>query len=263
MSEPADHRARVDEEFTRQARPFAAASVLRAPELVDAIVLALGPAAQGHVVDLAAGPGVVTEALAERATSVVALDVTAATLEVARERIQAAGHTGVRFVRGDATRAPLAPGRFDGVVIRLALHHLANPGAAVDTAHSLLRPGGTLVVLDLMSPDDPADRPLHTALERLRDPSHADTLTGETLEALARASGFGTMEFRSWSVERRFEEWAAIIADPVRTDALATVMRALARRGVEAGIGLRELDGDLRFDYRFGLLVAHKAGADE
>jgi SAM-dependent methyltransferase len=263
VSEPPDHRARVDEEFTRQARPFADASVLRAPELVDAIVAALGPAAQGDLVDLASGPGVVTEALAAQAASVVALDLTRATLEVARERIHAAGHRGVRFVRGDVTRAPLAPGRFDGVVIRLALHHLATPGAAVDTAHRLLRPGGTLVVLDLMSPDDPADRPLHTALERLRDPSHADTLTGEALEQLARASGFASMTFRSWTIERRFEEWARIIADPVRTDALATVMRALTRSGNEAGIGLREADGDLRFDYRFGLLVAHKAGADE
>ncbi len=258
MSEPADHRARVDAEFTRQARPFADARVLRAPELVDRIVEALGPAARGHVVDLAAGPGVVTQALARDARAVVALDLTQATLAVARERMQRDATPRVHFVRGDVSRAPLAPDRFDGVVIRLALHHLASPGAALDTAHALLRPGGTLVVLDLLSPEDPAERPLHTALERLRDPSHVDTLTGEALEALARASGFDACELGSFSLERRFEEWARIIADPVRTGALETVMRSLARHGLRAGIGLREQEGDLRFDYRFGMLVAHK-----
>jgi SAM-dependent methyltransferase len=260
VSEPRDHRARVDAEFTRQARPFAEARVLRAPELTTAIVEALGSAARGDVVDLASGPGVVTESLAVSAQRVVALDLTAATLELARERVRDAGHRHVRFVRGDVTRAPLAAERFDGAVLRLALHHFANPGAAVATAHTLLRPGGRLVVLDLLSPEDPEDRPLHAALERLRDPSHVDTLTGEALQALAAASGFGSAQLRTWSLERRFEEWARIIDDPVRTDALELVMRALARRGVEAGIGLRETDGDLRFDYRFGLLVAHKAG---
>lgn len=261
MTRDARHRARVNEEFTRQAQPFANAAVLRAHELTEGIVEALGAHASGRVLDLASGPGVVTEALARRAREVVALDLTAATLDVARTRCGEAGHTNVRWVRGDATLAPLREASFDGIAIRLALHHLTRPGEALATAFALLRPGGRLVVLDLLSPEDASQTALHTALERLRDPSHAETLSGPALERLALDQGFVAASLRTWSSVRDFDEWAAIIADPVRMGALETVMRTLARRGEQAGIGLREEEGALRFDYRFGLLVAERPAA--
>jgi hypothetical protein len=41
---------------------------------------------------------------------------------------------------------------------------------------------------------------------------------------------------------------------------LEIVLRRLARSGVQAGIALREEDGELRFTYEFALLVAESAG---
>ncbi len=210
------------------------------------------------MLDLASGPGLVAEALAPQARAVVALDLTGETLRVARDRLRDERHGNVRFVRGDGLAPPFRERGFDAVVIRLALHHLEAPAAALRAAHGALRPGGRLAVLDLVAPEDPADEPLSTALERLRDPSHVRALRDDEITALLRHAGFALEQHESFVLERRFAEWAAIIADPVRMDALGEVMRELARRGVGAGMALRERAGELFYDYRFTLAVGRR-----
>lgn len=252
------HDARVRAEFTRQAESFASSPALGSRELIEPIRSALGGSAAGRILDLAAGPGIVTAALAPAARQVVALDLTTRTLGLARRRCRDAGHENVQLVCGSALGAPFRSGSFDAAVLRLALHHFEDPGRAFAEAHRALRVGGTLVVLDLLPPDGAADATLLTALERLRDPSHVRTLAHAELRARFAAEGFELSEDRSFSLARRFEEWARIISDPVRTDSLEIVMRELVRRGADAGIRLREEDGELRFDYRFALLAGRR-----
>lgn len=258
MPRPACHDRRLQREFTRQARSFAASQTLAAGELIAAITRSLGDAGRGRVLDLAAGPGLVAEALAGDAREVVALDLTAETLRVARERLAEQGHANVRFVRGNGLGLPFGEGRFDAAVIRLALHHLEDPAAALREAHHSLRAGGVIAVLDLIAPEGEEDQGILTALERLRDPSHVRALSESELASALGGAGFELTLQRTFELERRFSEWAAIVADPLRTDALEVVMRELARRGVRAGVGLREQHGELLFDYRFSLLIGRR-----
>lgn len=252
------HDARVRSEFARQAESFAASATLGSAALTQTLVESLGPAATGRVLDLAAGPGLVAAQLAGRAREVVALDLTRETLRVARARLEDAGRANVGLVCGDGTALPFAPGRFDAAVVRLALHHLEAPERALAEAHRALRAGGVLAVLDLLAPEDAEDAALLTALERLRDPSHVRALAQAEMQALLERTGFELLHRSVLQVERRFSEWAAIVADPLRTDALERVMRELARRGVGAGVDLRVQGGDLVFDYRFALLTGRR-----
>lgn len=258
MSREASHGAQVQREFTRQAESFAASKTLGAGQLTEAIARGLRDSVRGRVLDLAAGPGLVASVLAAEAREVVALDLTAETLRVARARLHGEGRENVRFVRADGLALPFREADFDAAVIRLALHHLEAPGGAVRAAHGALRADGRLAVLDLVAPEDPEDEPLLTALERLRDPSHVRALRDSELAELVASAGFELERHESFLLERRFSEWAAIIADPVRMDALFVVMRELARRGVGAGAALREAGDELVFDYRFTLVVGRK-----
>ena len=152
-----DHIRRVTDEFGRQAQTFDVWAEKTDGQVADRFRTALGKAGQGNVLDVACGPGVVTAAIAPGAASVVAFDATEQMLEKARARCAKAGLRNVQFKRGDAESLPFDEAQFDGVVTRLAVHHFADPQRAFNEMQRVLRPGGTAVIVDVVSSED-ADR---------------------------------------------------------------------------------------------------------
>ena len=61
-----------------------------------------------------------------------------------------------------------------------------------------------------------------------------------------------------WDKAREFEEWMGIVADPERAEPLRTMVRALAKAGEDAGMGLSVVDGATVFFHRWHLIVARK-----
>jgi SAM-dependent methyltransferase len=123
----------------------------------------------------------------------------------------------------------------------------------------LLRPGGRLVLLDILTSADPAVAARHNEIERARDPSHTAFRPGDELRDRIEAAGLAITEDARWSRQRSFDEWAAIIDEPERMADVERRMRALVREGDPLGIDLREEDGALCFDYRWGLFAADVA----
>jgi SAM-dependent methyltransferase len=112
-----------------------------------------------RVLEVGAGPGLVTERLAWRVPWLVALELDPALAAALEGRL--AGE-GVAVVRGDATRLPFADGRFSAVACFTMLHHL--PTAALQDRMlaelcRVLAPGGLLAGTDGI--DTPERRRLH------------------------------------------------------------------------------------------------------
>ncbi len=183
-----EHLQKVREEFTRQAERFASAPAVTEDELTERFVQAAGPD-PGGVLDVACGPGIVSAALAPRAREVVGLDVTPEMLSKARQRCEAAGLRNVSFREGSATDLPFAEDAFDTVVTRLAIHHFSEPRQVLGEISRVLRPGGRLVLADIVSSENPEESALHNALEVLRDPSHVRMLPASELRALVGEAG--------------------------------------------------------------------------
>jgi ArsR family transcriptional regulator len=59
----------------------------------------------------------------------------------------------VEFVEGDLDRLPLADASVDATVCLLVLHHLPDPAAACREMARILRPGGTALIVDMVSHD--------------------------------------------------------------------------------------------------------------
>ncbi len=249
---------RIRDAFTRQAESFARHAAIADVSVEDRFRRALGPAGKGRVLDVACGPGVVTAAVAADATEAVGLDATEAMLAKARETAAKAGRTNVRFEVGDAEALPFADAGFDAVVTRLAIHHFARPDRALAEMHRVLKPGGRLVVVDVVSSDDPENAALHNAIEILRDPSHVRMLPAEELDAAIAAAGFKDLATETWDKDRAFGEWMGIVNDPGLNAPLGVVVRALAERGADAGIGLRLEAGEVRFFHRWRLVAANR-----
>ena len=253
-----DHLKRVTDEFAGQAQTFDRFAEKTDEQAATRYTDALGDAADGDLIDVACGPGVVTAAIAPRAAAVVAFDATEEMLDRARARCARAGLANVTFQSGNAERLPFGDARFDGVVTRLAIHHFADPQRALGEMFRVLRPGGTAVIVDVVSSELPEESDLQNAIERLRDPSHVRMLSASELDACVARAGFRDLAPTTWDKAREFEEWMDIVAAPVRSEPIRTVVRTLAAAGRHAGMGLVLRDGRVEFFHRWRLVRAHK-----
>ena len=255
-----DHLQRVQQEFTRQASQFASAAAVTHRDLVRRFVAAVPADAGARVLDVACGPGIITAALAPVVREVVALDVTPEMLAKARQRCAEAGVANVSFREGSATALPFPDASFDTVVTRLSIHHFEAPRGPVAEMARVLKPGGTLVVADVVSSELAEESELHNAIEILRDPSHVRMLPASELGALIEGAGLTIEHQATWDESREFEEWVRIVDDPQRVAPVRTVVRRLAQLGQDAGTGLSLADGKIVFFHRWVLIVARRAG---
>jgi hypothetical protein len=76
------------------------------------------------------------------------------------------------------------------------------------------------------------------------------------LEAVIKESGFAIEDSERWEHQRAFDEWAAIVADPARTQPLAVIMQTLVDAGLDAGIGLRNTGNGIEFTHRWYFTIA-------
>jgi ubiquinone/menaquinone biosynthesis C-methylase UbiE len=121
-------------------------------QLRDRIVELARPAAGQTAVDVGAGTGLLTLALAERGVRVWAVDISPSMCDYLRAKVTSAGLDGVHPVVSSARSLPLVDGCVDLVVSNYCFHHLSNADKrrALAEAHRVLRPGGRLVFADMM-----------------------------------------------------------------------------------------------------------------
>lgn len=104
------------------------------------------------VVDLGAGTGLLTLAAARSAAGVIAVDYSQPMLDRLAQHADAAGLGGITCVRADLRELPIDDEVADVVVSSYAFHHIDDvaKALALSEARRVLRPGGRLVVLDMM-----------------------------------------------------------------------------------------------------------------
>ncbi len=160
MSERSERRLRLPSTLTgrygdrrpRSGRPWHAApdtpvgerwnhNIHLHPVLLDAL-----PDPCGRALDVGCGEGVLTWQLADRCSSVVAVDIDGASVAATRALVAGREHVEVR--QADVMTAELPPASFDAVLSVAVLHHLGTrPGLA--RLASLVAPGGALGIVGL------------------------------------------------------------------------------------------------------------------
>ena len=221
------------------------------------------------VLEAGCGIGAQTLALAHGSphAQITSIDVSAASIAQARRRIEQAGVTNVTFREADILAMPFASQSFDHVFVCFVLEHLQTPALALERLVDLLRPGGSLTVIEgdhdstLFHPDSRAARESIDCLVALQQRAGGDALIGRRLYPLLAQAGLETIrvEPRIVYVDSSRPAWVdgftnktfIAMVEGVRDDALAAGLIAADRFDT----GLRDLrrttEADGVFCYTF------------
>jgi hypothetical protein len=130
----------------------------------------------------------------------VAVDVAGDSVATARASVAALGRRNVSFGVADIFALPFAPASFDHVFVCFVLEHLSAPLAALALLRRLLRPGGTITVIEgdhgsaYFHPDSSAARAAIRCQIDLQRSAGGDALIGRQLYPLLAGAGFGDVE---------------------------------------------------------------------
>ena len=138
------------------------------------------------VADLGAGEGTLAQLLAQRAEKVIAVDLSPKMVEFGQNLAVQNGLSNLEYRIGDIEVPPIDNDSLDLAILSQALHHAVHPQRALDAAFRILKPGGRLIILDLL---------LHT-FEEARE-MYADRWLGfseSDLAMMMERSGFVQIE---------------------------------------------------------------------
>jgi SAM-dependent methyltransferase len=150
------------------------------------------------VLEAGCGVGAQTVTLAQRSPDArfVSVDVSADSIAEAKRRADRAGVTNVEFRQADLFALPFTFESFDHVFVCFVLEHLSRPIEALASLKRLLRPGGTITVIEgdhgstYFYPDSPA---AHAAIQcqvTLQREAGGNALIGRQLYPLIVDAGF-------------------------------------------------------------------------
>jgi ArsR family transcriptional regulator len=138
------------------------------------------------VADLGAGEGTLAQLLAQRAEKVIAVDLSPKMVEFGQALAIQNGLSNLEYRLGDIEDPPIEDRSLDLAILSQALHHAEHPQRAIDAAYRILKPGGRLIVLDLLQHQFEEARKLY-----------ADRWLGfseSTLAAMLERAGFAGIE---------------------------------------------------------------------
>ena len=241
---------RAQEMFGSQAGAYATSRVHMYDDRLDIMQRLAGDTPAGSrtwAMDLGSGAGFTAFVMAAGFERVVASDITGPMLVETRRISRERGLTNLALVRNAAEYLPFSSGSLDLVTSRAAIHHFEDLDRALDELHRVLRPGGSLVVADSISPEEEGLSAWMNDIELRRDFSHVNNRPASELEVMLASHGLGIMDREFTGVHLQFNNWVERTDTPeeevlrLRADFLAASDEA-----VEA-FQIQPVEGDIEF----------------
>lgn len=253
------HDKRVIAQFTVQSKHFNSSEYsLSSQEYLKWAVerMPLPKEPDGRVLDVAAGTGLLSFAVSPHAGSIVAVDITEAMLEEGRRAAAAKGITNVTFRLGDAYELSAERG-YDMAMSRLAFHHLKRPGDVLGQMAGAVKPGGSVVVLDIVSPNEREAAKAYNRYERLRDDSHVRALTECELIRMYEENSLCDVKVHRRSVINELEAWMRMTqTSGEKRDAIREAVQRELNGGNKTGLSpFMDAGGAVKFIHSWAMVT--------
>jgi ubiquinone/menaquinone biosynthesis C-methylase UbiE len=248
------HEKQVVEQFSKQAVPFASLpGHLSAMELLIELSEAR---ATDRVLDVACGPGLVVCAFAPQVQSVEGVDITSAMIEQAEARQKKTGLSNVSWRIGTVDPLPYENESFSLVITRYSFHHFLRPQNVLAEMIRVCRPGGRILVADVILPPEKAAA--YDRMEKLRDPSHTRALMTGELDDWFGAAGLTNCRRIEYAVEVELEaQLRASFPEPGDDARLRKLIIGDIGRNA-LSVNARRQNAEVYFSYPISVYVGRK-----
>ncbi|HJX24705.1 MAG TPA: metalloregulator ArsR/SmtB family transcription factor [Chthoniobacterales bacterium] len=156
------------------------------------------------VADLGAGEGTLSQLLAKKARKVIAIDNSPKMVEFGSQLARRHGFKNLEYRLGDIEDPPIPKNHVDLAVLSQALHHAIRPERAIAGAQRILKKGGRLVVLDLLSHSFDKARELYA--------DHWMGFSEVQLHEFLEKAGFKEIDVRIVSREKQSPQFQTVFA---------------------------------------------------
>ncbi|EFE98226.1 class I SAM-dependent methyltransferase [Serratia odorifera] len=256
MSNHNSHQNAVDRQFGEQANAYLTSAVHAQGKDLQRLSALLAEHPHARLLDLGCGAGHASFTAAAQVAQVVAYDLSAQMLEVVTRAADEKGLQNVQVQQGMAEALPFADASFELVISRYSAHHWHDVGQALREVKRVLKPGGTAIFMDVVSPGHPLLDIYLQTVEALRDTSHVHNYApGEWLRLLTEA-GLVIDAATSDRLALAFDSWVARMRTPQH---FVTAIRAYQQSVSDEVKQHFAIQQDGTFTCDIMMLVARKA----
>ena len=247
------HDALVTEQFGPQAQAYLASAVHAQGEDLRQLAAMIGSRPEALALDLGFGGGHVSFLLAPLMRKVVAYDLSHEMVAMVRAEAERRGFANLDARQGSAERLPCPDAAFDLVVSRYSAHHWLDVQAGLREARRVLKPGGTAVFMDVVTPGSPLLDTWLQSLELLRDPSHVRNYSLEQWRGMLEEADFRPAAVSRFRLRLEFASWVKRMNTP---DIHVAAIRSLQGRAGSEVVRHFEIEPDGTFTIDTMLLSA-------
>ncbi|MDQ4430984.1 class I SAM-dependent methyltransferase [Yokenella regensburgei] len=250
------HHDHVDKQFGSQAKDYLTSAVHAAGRDLQRLAERLRDSSQACVLDMGCGAGHASFTAAGAVANVTAYDLSPQMLDVVADAAQERGLRNITTRQGYAEVLPFADASFDIVISRYSAHHWHDVGRALREVQRVLKPGGVLIMMDVMSPGHPLRDIWLQTVEALRDTSHVRNYSSGEWMTMVNDAGLTTHTLVTDRLALKYTSWVARMRTP---QALCEAIRLYQESASEEVKRYFALQADGSFTSDTIWLEAHKA----
>jgi len=246
------------EQFSKRSNAYVACSALMDQADLDTVVGLLEPTGEERVLDVATGTGNLAMALSPHVKEVIGIDITPGMLELAVRAARENGPGNIDNMVGDVEHLPFRESEFDVVTCRFSFHHFPGPRISLCEMARVLRPGGRLVIEDMLSSEDTSKSEYQNKIENLRDPSHIKHYRASEIEHMLQEAGLVVVDRVGGSSVFDLGHWISMADPPAGNVEKIREMMRVSMDGDRSGLDVREEDGQIVFTYATMIVMSGK-----